>query len=725
MEAITDIRAYLDSYEMITVAMSNRYYDGKCSHFHLRYPNGELKQLTIKSIEQYMRDETIYRLEAPHDLIIGEEYELVEEHAKSKVLEYSMIVKTKQFEEEFGYDKHDLGSIYQPDKTTFAVWAPTASKVKVEVTLPKTKEALCIELKRTEKGVFRGVVHLDLELATYVYLVRVNGIWQEAIDPYAKASSPNHKSSVVMNPAKLKVNLNHDKLPVFQNYTDAVIYEASVRDFSMALHTPHAGTFLGMMEEGLQTSSLQKAGFDYLVDLGITHLQLLPVYDFYTVDENHPQKYYNWGYDPIQWMVPEGSYASDVANPYSRILELKQLIAKMHAHGIRVIMDVVYNHFYGIAESAFEKIVPNYYFRRSEVGAYSNGSFCGNDFETACVMGRNYILDSCKLWMEEYGFDGFRFDLMGIIDVETMNMIVKQGKAIKPDSMYYGEGWNMPTMLPDERKAMMFNHSKLPYTAFFNDRYRDIIKGKSGSDEINVKGYASGNTLMIQETKGVLLGNVLPNATRFEFAHPTQSLNYVECHDNATCWDKLKECCKEDDRERRLEKQKLIIGMILVSQGIPFLHMGQEFCRTKNGVHNSYASSDAINSIDWERKDRYMSVVEYTKDMIALRKQFNCFRYQTKAEIEQHIVLETFADNSLVYRLRDIEDQDYEELIVLVNPTNVISIYELPQEYEIIANESGLLAKRVATHRLLSNPSTLTVAGKKRGSDYGAINKSI
>lgn len=714
METTADIRAYLDSFDTITVAMSHRYYEGKSNAFHFRYPDGRLLKLDLKRIEQYTKNETIYRLATPKDIEIGQEYMIIEEHAKAKYLEYSMIVKTKQFEELFGYDGNDLGSMYTKEQTTFAVWAPTASIVQLELRLPKTQERICIEMKRTDRGVFRTTVRLDLDGAEYVYLVKVNGNWNEALDPYAIASAPNHTASVVIDTAKVKIPQYNELLPVLHAKQDAVIYEASVRDFSMKLDTKNAGKYLGVVEPQLVTSQLQPAGFDYVKDLGITHLQLLPVYDFYTVDEHYPDKYYNWGYDPIQWMVPEGSYASDVNDPYKRIIELKQLISKMHEAGIRVIMDVVYNHFYVINESSFEKLVPNYYFRRSEVGAYSNGSFCGNDFETASVMGRKYIVDACKMWMQDYGFDGYRFDLMGIIDVETMNVIVEECRKIKSDSLFYGEGWDMPTMLSDERKSTMFNHARIPHVSFFNDRYRDTVKGKSGSDEINVKGYGSGDTSMITQMKAVITGNTTLSDMGIIFDHPSQSINYVECHDNATSWDKLKECCKEDDREMRMQRQKLLIGIIMVSQGIPFLHMGQEFCRTKNGVHNSYCSSDAINSIDWERKDRYLSVVEYTKDMIALRKQFSCFRYGSKKDVEQHISFESFGDNMLIYKLHQLDHDEYDEIRVVINPTNVIGVYPLEDEFDVIANESGLLSVKTPIHRLLSNPSTMVVLGKRR-----------
>jgi pullulanase len=366
-------------------------------------------------------------------------------------------------------------------------------------------------------------------------------------------------------------------------------------------------------------------------------------------------------------------------------------------------MDVVYNHIFDRLTSAFSKIMPNYYFRFGRDGQISNGSFCGNDLDSTQKMMRKFIVDSTKMWIEEYGFDGFRFDLMGILDIETMNTIVEECKQLDPNIMIYGEGWDMPTLMADEKKATQNNSHQMPYIGHFNDRFRETIKGATMMDEFTEQGYATGAKIGIKQAINVLAASVLDVGEESLFNQPTKSINYVECHDNHTLWDKMKLSNKQEPQEIRLKRQKLMNALVLVAQGISFLHAGQEFNRTKNGVENSYMSDDKINQIDWDRKDEYSDTVNYTKDFIELRKLLKPLRFDSTEEIEEHVSFKTITNGEIfnqgqvvergvvVYQIKDVQEYcPYQEILIIINPTLESVAYELGTDYLLLADETGL-----------------------------------
>ena len=707
------MEAYLDRYDLIVVYIHEQFYQGKSETFRLRDANGNVQNLSIKSIERSSRAYSKYKLSAPSDIEIGKEYTIVIDYALQCPLRFGYVVRTKQFDEEFYYDGNDLGSTYSLEKTTFALWAPTATRAKVEI---KTKDAtITQEMKRTDKGVYRADVIGDYDGASYIYLVKVNGIWNEAVDPYAKSCNANKQRAFILNPKKLAMDMHNANLSKVESYTDIVVYETHVRDFTKQFSHPHAGKFLGLILEGLKTPNGNEAGFDYVKSLGITHLQLQPVNDYTSVDETNCDVYYNWGYDPGHYNCPEGSYATNPNDPYSRVIEFKTAVSKLHEQGIRVILDVVYNHMQSQLNSDFEKIVPNYYFRLSENGRPSNGSFCGNDFDSTRLMARKFIVDSIAMWMTEYGVDGFRFDLMGILDVETMNQIRKVAKNINPNVFLHGEGWNMPTILPDEQKAMLSNQGKLEGIGQFNDFFREHVKGKSSEHEVMVKGFCTGDLNYIHAIPACLSGCVMQKTGFVRiFDNPEKSTNYVECHDNGTVWDKMKVCCTGEDNATRIQRQKLMMGIVLMSQGVPFIHSGQEFCRTKNGVQNSYASSDLINRIDWDRKDKYELVVEYTKDMIALRKQLPALRMRTQEEIEQHAQFAILDNRLIVYTLKNVSSYgEYDEIKIYINASKDTISYANKEMYEVLANGNGLVKELTIVDKLEIEPLSLVVTARK------------
>ncbi|MBD9143709.1 MAG: type I pullulanase, partial [Erysipelatoclostridium ramosum] len=476
--------AKMVSVNKIEVQLIRRYYEGNCPRFYLR----DLNNNTLIEIEisaKFVEEEYVHYYFDNVEIDFCHVYQIVDAYGLAETLQYTQLIYDAEFLKNNYYDGNDLGNSYHEDYTIFKVWAPTALAVKVAIT--KDHTTYSYEMKRIGNGVFCSYVAGNFDNCEYVYLVRHHDSYIKALDPYAYGSSSNGKSSYIVDLNKIKIDLNRECLKPLKNKTDAIIYEASVRDFTMYENSlsKYKGKFAGIRETGLLTKHGNSAGLDYLVELGITHIQLLPIYDFATVDENHQEVLYNWGYDPAQYNVPEGSYCTNPNDGYSRIVECKQMIADLHAKGIRVVMDVVYNHMYDVNASAFERIVPGYYFRKNPDGSLSNGSWCGNDLDSGEHMVRKYIIDMSRRWQSFYGVDGYRFDLMGIIDIETINRVYQICSAYDASFMVYGEGWNMPTNLPDEQKAMQDNHAKMPKISFFNDEYREVIKGGS-SDNVLV-----------------------------------------------------------------------------------------------------------------------------------------------------------------------------------------------------------------------------------------------
>ncbi len=697
--------ANLDDKDVITVYLSKNYYNGDSAIFRLRsHKTGELFSLELMS-NSYNRELNcnVYKLYAK-DIIIGNEYDVIDEWGLTVTLIYSGIVKTEWFDQTYYYDGDDLGATYTPIQTTFKVWAPVATKVKIEYI--QDNRSTTVRMDRGDKGVWSAIVPGDLDGAAYTYLVKNNDTWSQATDPYGISSTPNNKKSVVLNPKKIYKNKSKDKLAPLAANVDAIIYEISVRDFTSGVSSGvvNRGKYLGMAEEGRETKMGNPTGLDYVKQLGITHVQLMPIYDFATVDELNEWVYYNWGYDPMQYNVPEGSYSTDALNPYCRVNELKYAISKFHENGIRVNMDVVYNHMYDREQSSFEKIVPGYYFRLGQNGEISNGSFCGNDLDTKKLMTRKYIVDSCRYWVKQYGIDGFRFDLMGIIDVDTLNIIYNECKKIDSSFMMYGEGWNMPTLLDNSEKGMRENHGELPHIGFFNDVYRDIVKGKTGKDEVLSKGYGTGNTYLADNMHDMLLCKNFVN-------DPNQSINYYECHDNGTMWDKMKASNKDESKEIRLARQKLMHGILAVSQGVMFVHSGEEFCRTKFGAHNTYNAPDSINHLDWDRKDRYLDQVEYMIDLIDLRKRYPVFRFKTSQEIEEHVSTRIIDYRMIQLSISNVKEylEDFEDVQIFINPTGNVYDEPLKADYRVILDEYGVVNEEIFTNVVTVEPYSMIV----------------
>jgi pullulanase len=653
----------MDQFQEITLIIPRTYYGGVCSSFTLLKNGQEYEQLQITNKIDY--DSFVKYVVTPSKpLSLEERYDLQDERGNKTDLQVGGVIRSPLFDEQYAYDGEDLGATYSKDRTIFKLWAPTAFKVRLRFYLDSNETYIEHYMKRTNNGVWEYEIEGDCEGFIYTFLVCVNLIWREAVDPYTKAVTVNGERGVVIDLSKTpqveKINLNDSNVP-----TDYIIYETSIRDFTSF---PLSGvrlksTYEGFIEEGTKYKEFSTC-FDYIKKLGVTHIELLPFFDFVGIDETKPQLQYNWGYNPLNFNVPEGSYSSAPTNPIHRIIELKKLLSKCHENGLQIIMDVVYNHVYELKNSHFEKIVPGYYFRQDESGLPSNGTGVGNDFATERMMARNYIIHSLKFWLKEYDLDGFRFDLMGIIDIETMNKIEKELRELKKGIILFGEGWELNTPLPPEKKAIIAQSHQLPTIGFFNDRFRDTIKGSTFS--IQEIGFISGQNSNPMRLVDLLSGSVGLGNQLSLFSSPIQTINYVESHDNHTLWDRLTLTGKNEEILIIKKRHLLATAMVILSIGVPFIHSGQEFFRSKKGVENSYNAGDVINSLNWETAEQEQEAVEYVKTLISIRKKFNAFRLSTKEDILTY-VNPYIVDNSVVgLHFKQLKELDeIEELIVL------------------------------------------------------------
>ncbi|MGM9985736.1 MAG: type I pullulanase [Bacillaceae bacterium] len=665
--------AYLDQMDMITVLVPKNYRGGILNNFHLCSDNtySPLEIIRVSDLGSVMK----YECQAHLFIQIGNEYEVHDDFNATTDLQIGAVIRTQEFDEAYFYQGNDLGAMYTKEKTDFKVWAPTATMVKLRIYEKNGIDFNEHEMKRKRNGVWHICLDGDCEGFIYTYLVCVSLVWREAADPYGKAVTVNGERTVVVDMSRTE-KMGEKNLPPLEHFTDAIIYEASIRDLTKHENSgvTHRGKYIGL------TESTEDTALAYLSRLGITHVELLPFFDFEGIDELQPNESYNWGYNPLHFNVPEGSYATDPIDPYNRINELKQMIKKIHEKGIRVIMDVVYNHVYIRETSPFECIVPGYYFRHDNNGMPSNGSGCGNDIASERMMARKFIIDSVMYWAQEYGIDGFRFDLMGILDVGTMNDIRRVLDDFDDTIMTLGEGWNLNTPLLPQEKAMIANARKMRGISFFNDVFRDSIKGSSFS--ITERGFALGDEWNCDQVKKSLCGSVsLSLGIKGIFVEPNQTINYIECHDNYTLWDKLAISNSEETIEERKKRQMLATSMVLLSQGIPFLHCGQEFFRTKQGVENSYNASDEINQIDWDQKRENEQYVQYVADLIALRKSHGAFRLKNVSKIQQYVSFLHAPPKVIALYLDNVEQLGkWSEIVVIFTNSREKETLSFPEE---------------------------------------------
>ncbi|MDY6352927.1 MAG: type I pullulanase [Lachnospiraceae bacterium] len=626
---------------------------------------------------------------------------------------------TKEFEKAYTYTGNDLGASYKASATTFRLWAPLASKVKLNLYKSGRQGAddliKTVSLKKKEKGTWSVKVAGDQNGVYYTYDVTTDGrTAKDVIDPYARTSGTNGKRGMVIDlsstdPAGWKDDKNPNEI---KNYTDAVIYELHVGDFSndKSSGMKNKGKYLAFTEKGTKNSSGQTTGIDYLKDLGVTHVQLQPVYDFSSVDESKDTDQYNWGYDPENYNIPEGSYSTDPSKGAVRVKEFKEMVESLHQNGMSVVMDVVYGHVASKDNFCINRIVPDYYSRPN-----SNGSFCGNDTATERAMNRKYIVDSFVYWAKEYHINGFRIDQSYLFDTKTMNQIVKALHEIDPSIIIYGEGWNNETN--PTKTGLSFatqnNSAATPQVGYFNDQIRDGAKG--GVFNFTERGYASGNSSKASDIRQ----SVTASASWLKTENrASQTINYVSCHDNDTLFDRLQGSSKAKDRSELIAQNNLASSIVFLSEGIPFMQGGEEMLRSKelpSGVKhdesndiktvngrdfwvNSYSSNasclkayyeadkdfsaSSINAFKWDNlgKKEYQDVYNYYKGLISFRKAHPALRMTSGSEIDSSVkFLSGTSDNVIAYTIDGKSSGDSaQQILVIFNPNQKSEDISLP-----------------------------------------------
>ena len=665
----------------LRAAMSGKVED--TSAFSLTGPEGSL---SIKEV--IAGEKNIYTIVTAEPIDVTSAYTLTY-GGDSKEVRMPIWYSTADFEDQFTYTGDDLGAIWAPERTTFRVWAPTADAVSVCLygnggetgmdprldTVPMTADV---------NGTWVAAVEGDLNGTYYTYAVTHGDDTVEACDPYARTTGVNGRRAMVLDlDSTAPVDWDRDKIPhTSGSINDAVIYELHVRDLSSdpSSGIDQTGKFLGLLQEGTVNAAGQSTGLDHIKKLGITHLHLLPSYDYASVDETDPDAAFNWGYDPVNYNVPEGSYSTDPYHGEVRVKEFKQMVKGLHDHGIGVILDVVYNHVYSAGDFCFNNIVPGYFSRISQEGVYSNGSICGNDTASARSMVRKYIADSVKYWADEYHLDGFRFDLLGLIDVQTVNEVIEEVHKTHPHVIFYAEGWNMGTEVTKEDVvlATQANSRETPGMAYFSDMIRDAVRGSNSN--ASKTGFAAGAGGFASNVKDSFLG--APTWGK----NPSQVVNYVSCHDGLSLFDRLTMSTADRTAEDRVRMNNLAAAIVMMSQGTPFFQAGEEMLRSKplpeGGYdHNSYKSPDSINSIKWDTLSDpvVQDVVDYYAGLIEFRRSHSALRMTTAEEVAEKITQLGGLDfNVLGFHIAADANGEENELVIVFNPNAESTTVTLP-----------------------------------------------
>lgn len=644
------------------------------------------------------------------DLDINKTYTLEIPNYKSLDSSLGQILGSKLFEDLYKYDG-ELGAIYNKDNTKFVLWAPTATKVKVALygndgKMYLSKAQKVVDMTKGKSGEWTYTEKGDLDGVYYNYLVTVNGKENEVVDPYAQAVGVNGNRGMVVNLETTNpVGWETDKKPVLESPTDAMIYEMHIRDFSIdensGITLEYRGKYKGVWQDNTTIPNKDiKTGVAHLKELGVNVVHLMPTYDYQSVDETKTSEQYNWGYDPQNFNVPEGSYSTDPYNGKMRIEEFKEMVQELHKQNIKVVMDVVYNHTFN-NESSFEKAVPGYYYRFDKDGNFSNGSGTGNEVATERYMARRFIIDSLKYWVNEYHIDGFRFDLMGVYDIYTVKKIRSELDKIDPSTIIYGEGWSGGTtqLVPDnsvlKANCPKFGESQV---AMFSDDIRDGLKGHVFTE--NAPGYINGSENLEDTIKFGIVASTehdgidysKVNYSKEPWANePYQTITYVTSHDNHMLWDRLQLSEPETSESERLAMNRLAATIVWTSQGIPFMQAGEEFARTKcdengNLEGNSYQSPDSVNKLDWNRIGEYKDLYEYYVGLIKLRSSHKAFRMDTTKQIQDNLTFlengkEFKGDNVVAYVLngKNVGDS-WNKIAVMFNSSDKAVEVQLPSE---------------------------------------------
>ena len=593
--------------------------------------------------------------------------------------------------------------LYTPQKTTFNFISPTADQMQVQIySSADTDSCMSYNLKKQANDLWSLTIKGDLQGKYYTIRSLQNGEWSEpAPGIFAKAVSVNGERAAIIDMNKTNPQgWAEDKRPQMTDPTDIVVYETHLRDFTMSQNSgiTNKGKFLSLTEENTKTTDGLTSGIEHLKELGITHLQILPMFDYGSIDETTLSKgNYNWGYDPINYNVPEGGYSTNPYDPATRIIEAKQMILALHKAGIRVVMDVVYNHTYNVMGCSLGRVIPKYFYRLNPDGTYANGSGCGNETASEKELMRQFMIESVCYWAEEYHIDGFRFDLMGIHDQETMRQIRAALDKIDPTILVYGEGWSAMTPAYEYEKLAMKQYTHfMPRVGAFSDDIRNALIGSPFDHE---RGFASGNNSSRNAVCFGLVGGIDYKENQYGegwSGQPMQHVSYITCHDNYCLRDRIEVSAKDETQDTQIRMNKLAQTAVLVSQGMTFIYGGEELYRTKLGIDNSYQSPDSINTIPWENKLKYNDLYEYYRQIIQIRHQHKALRLGSAELINKHVEFLPTENNSLIiYRIYDVNPLDNaKSIIVLLNGSKETIEAAIPQgDYSVLAEDAKADAK--------------------------------
>ncbi len=713
------------------VILNEQIMDLNASNVKITESEANIEIGEIKVIKEFIETEMWNRhtVELKSNLDITKKYNVTVAGTELN-LDIKQYYKTEEFKNLYSYTGNDLGCTLAESETMFKVWTPTATKVVLKVYDNDTTQSFeSFELQQGEKGIHFYKHPSSLEGKYYNFDITCFGETREAVDIYAKAVGTNGLRAVVVNlkntdPENFRANDFSNPVSI----TDTIIYEVHVRDLSMDENSniKNKGKFLGFTERGTKNSFGQATGIDHIVELGATHVHLLPSFDYKSIDESKLEENdFNWGYDPQNYNVPEGSYSTDPSNGETRIKEMKLAIQAMHKAGLGVIMDVVYNHTYDTAISNHEKFVPGYYYRADDLGNMTDGSACSNETASERFMVRKHFVDSVVYWATEYKIDGFRFDLMGLHDVETMNQIRAALDKVNPNIIIYGEGWcGGPSPLKMEDRAIKANAPKTNVRiAYFSDDVRDGIKGDVFVDE--TPGFVNGGLNSLEDVKFGIVGSVkhdgvniddVKYSDEFWANEPTQTITYCSAHDNLTLFDKFIKTSPSASDEELVKMNKLAAFITHISQGAVFYQAGEEMARTKGGDENSYKSPDSVNKIDWDRKNQYLGLFDYYKGLAQLRKSDSVFRLTDAKEVNKRVSFGKCKEQFLVVNFK-AKNNVYSDYVALVNAQSIEETYffEDSADYDVLVDgiNAGITPLKSLVGKVTVPPRTAILVAKK------------
>lgn len=647
----TKTLAYFDSFKLISLIDTNKKYLKSDIY---KFNNQICKITEIQEFNTYNK----LTLSFDFDFILSEDNYLFINDEQIEI-KLGLIVKTKEFDEKFADTNLEFGANYEQDQVIFRIWTPVSKQASLLIYDQNLKLIDTYEMGRIGKGSWE--VSLEAKKNEYIYKYRVVNDHEikELIDPCAKNSTYNHTHSIVLNSKNHEIK-QYKTSWENKSILESILYEISIKDLTDNSYFQNKGKFLGLVET-VKNKNNDLIGLDYLKLLGITHLQVLPFYDFQTVDELVDKKQYNWGYDPVQYNVAEGSYIVNKNDYRARINEVKQTIEQLHKNDLNVVMDVVYNHVYDAKTFSFNQLVPHYFYTIQEDGRYGDESFCGSANDSKALMVRKFIVDSCLFWAKFYNLDGFRFDLMGLIDTQTMNKLSKKIKQWKPGFLIYGEGWNMKADSQEIKYTNQNNCELTPQISHFNDIFRRVIKGEGEHNQPNINGFSIiDQNRNINEIINVILGSIGINNTAHYSKNTINNINYVSIHDGYTIADYLQK--KGIKKEHIKHISKMMMGLVILSQGVPIIHAGHELLRSKNLDGNSYNSPIEINQFPWDNITQNYDFISYFQQLNKFRKKHKLFKLENQAEIEKHTNV-IFSDGIIKYNLFD----EYSNIMIYIN----------------------------------------------------------